>query len=99
MRWHRIRLHRGRGATAWRPWANRLYRVWWLARLINNLSANGRDAVAPLPIAFLVNWPAGQRINSCCIYSQVTGDGPRGIGHSGLGISAIGYRLQDPGGW
>jgi hypothetical protein len=32
------------------------------------------------------------------IHFQVTGDGPRGIGHSGVGISAIGYRLQDPGG-
>jgi len=28
----------------------------------------------------------------------VTGDGHRGIGLSGLGISAIGHRLQDPGG-
>ena len=27
---------------------------------------------------------------------QVTGDGRRGIGHSGLGVSAIGCRLQDP---
>ena len=27
---------------------------------------------------------------------QVTGDGPRGIGHSGVGFSAIGHRLQDP---
>jgi len=34
-----------------------------LALLIKALSANGRDAVAPLPIAFLVNWPTGQRIN------------------------------------
>jgi hypothetical protein len=30
------------------------------------------------------------------IHYQVTGDGHREIGHSGVGISAIGYRLQDP---
>jgi len=52
--------------------------------------------VAPLPTEFLVNWPAGQRINSCGIF-QVSGDGHQGIGHSGVGISAIGYRLRDPG--
>ena len=34
----------GRGATAWRPWADGL-----LARLIDDLNAKGRDAVAPLP--------------------------------------------------
>jgi hypothetical protein len=28
------------------------------------------------------------------IYFQVTGDGPLGLGHSGVGVSAIGYRLQ-----
>ena len=28
---------------------------------------------------------------------QVTGDGHQGIGLSGVGVSAIGYRLQDPG--
>ena len=27
---------------------------------------------------------------------QVTGDGPRGIGHSGVGFSAIGHRLRVP---
>ncbi len=57
--------------------------------------ANGRDAVAPLPTEFLVNWPAGQRINSCGIF-QVTGDGHQGIGPSGTGFSAIGHRLQEP---
>jgi hypothetical protein len=31
------------------------------------------------------------------IHYQVTGDGHREIGHSGVGISAIGYRLRDPG--
>ena len=30
------------------------------------------------------------------MYSRVTGDGHRRIGHSGVGVSAIGYRLQDP---
>ncbi len=29
------------------------------------------------------------------IHFQVTGDGPLGLGHSGVGVSAIGYRLQD----
>jgi len=29
----------------------------------------------------------------------VTGDGPQGIGHSGVGVSAIGSRLRDPGSW
>jgi hypothetical protein len=28
------------------------------------------------------------------IHFQVTGDGPLGLGHSGVGVSAIGYRLQ-----
>jgi hypothetical protein len=32
------------------------------------------------------------------IHFQVTGDGHRGIGQSGVGISAIGCRLRDPGG-
>jgi hypothetical protein len=88
----------GRGATAWRPWADRCHGVGLLAQHINDRSANGRDVIAPHPIAFLVNRPAGQRINSCCIHSQVTGDGHLGIGHSGVGISAISCRLRDPGG-
>ena len=30
------------------------------------------------------------------VHFQVTGDGPLGIGHSGVGVSAIGHRLQVP---
>jgi len=41
----------GRGATAWRPWADWCHGVAWFARLIDDCSANGRDAVAPLPAA------------------------------------------------
>ena len=40
----------GRGATVWRPWADGVHAVGELARLLGNLSANGRHAVAPLPM-------------------------------------------------
>jgi hypothetical protein len=39
----------GRGATAWRPWADGRWWVGLLALLMDPVSANGRDAVAPLP--------------------------------------------------
>ncbi len=39
----------GRGATAWRPWADGRGRVRKLARRIDDCVANGRDTVAPLP--------------------------------------------------
>ncbi len=44
-------------------------------------------------------WPSGQLVNrsTCLCHTQVTGDGPQGIGLSGVGFSAIGHRLQDPG--
>ena len=40
----------GRDATAWRPSADGRDRVRQLARHIDDLIANGRDAVAPLPM-------------------------------------------------
>jgi len=39
----------GRGATAWRPWADGRYQVRQLALIVDAISANGRDAVAALP--------------------------------------------------
>jgi len=45
----------GRGATAWRPWADGRCRVGLLARHVDAVSANGRDAVAPLPMPLSVS--------------------------------------------
>ena len=50
----------------------------------------------PTPLHF---WPTGPLVNRSTseVHSRVTGDGHRGIGHSVVGVSALGYRLQDPG--
>ncbi len=46
----------GRGATAWRPWADRGWSVEEAARWCARHLANGRDAVAPLPKTGISGW-------------------------------------------
>ena len=49
----------------------------------------------------MIGWGALGRVGTAsrhsCPHSRVPGDGPQGIGHSGVGVSALGCRLQDPG--
>ena len=49
----------------------------------------------PTPLQSL---PTGQPVNwsTCLPHCRVTGDGHRGIGHTGDGISANGYRHREP---
>ena len=79
----------GRGATAWRPWADGGHWVGELARHVDPISANGRDAVAPLPSGRYTNsrgdWKPERRLR-LRNHSQVPGLGRR--------VSGSGIRVQ-----